>query len=65
MIVTESMFHKNLADTPGETILLADLLDEMKTSHRSRVPMLGEGGRPRFMVHKSLIEEFVSARALC
>lgn len=64
MIVTESMFHKNLADTPGETILLADLLDEMKKSHRSRVPMLGESGRPRFMVHKSLIEEFVSARAL-
>jgi len=64
MIVTESMFHKNLADTPGESILLADLLDEMKTNHRSRVPMLGEGGRPRFMVHKSLIEEFVSARAL-
>jgi hypothetical protein len=26
--------------------------------------MLGEGGRPRFMVHKNMIEELVSARAI-
>ncbi len=64
MIRLESMFHKNLAETPGETITLAALLNEMKADNRSRVPMLGEGGRPRFMVHRSMIVEFLSARAL-
>jgi TIR domain len=64
MIIPEQMFHKNLADTPGESILLTDLLVEMRADNRSRVPMLGEGGRPRFMVHKSMIEELLSARAI-
>ena len=64
MIVPESMFHKNLAETPGASIRLADLLAEMKADSRSRVPMLGEGGCPKFMVHKSMIQEFVSERAL-
>jgi hypothetical protein len=64
MIIPEQMFHKNLADTPGESIYVTDLLREMRADNRTRVPMLGEGGRPRFIVHKSMIEELVSARAL-
>ena len=43
MIGIEQMFHKNLSETPGESIRLADLLVEMKNDGRSRVPMLGEG----------------------
>jgi hypothetical protein len=64
MIRLEEMFHKNLADTPGDTIKLSALVNEMSADNRSRVPMLGEGGRPRFMVHKSMIDEYVSRRAL-
>ena len=41
MIRLEEMFHKNLSETPGESILLAVLLGEMKIDGRSRVPMLG------------------------
>jgi hypothetical protein len=64
MISPQQMFHKNLADSPGESILLVDLLGEMKADGRTRVPMLGEQGHPRFMVHLSKIVEYVSDRAI-
>lgn len=64
MIGLKEMFHMNLGETPGESIRLADLLAEMRIDDRSRVPMLGEGSVPKFMVHKSMIQEFVTECAL-
>ena len=64
MIGLEEMFQKNLSETPGESIRLADLLVEMRTDGRSRVPMLGEGSVPKFMVHRSMIQEFITERAI-
>jgi hypothetical protein len=64
MIRLEEMFHKNLSETPGESIRLADLLTEMKSDGRSRVPMLGEERIPKFMVHRSMIQEFITDCAL-
>jgi hypothetical protein len=64
MIGLEEMFHKNLSEIPGEIIRLADLLAEMRKDGRSRVPMLGEGCTPKFIVHRSMIQEFISDRAL-
>ena len=60
MIRLDQMFHKNLSETPGESIRLADLLVEMKNDARSRVPMLGEQSMPKFMVHRSMIQEFIT-----
>jgi len=59
MIEPDQMFHKDLVATPGEQILLVDLIAQMNTDHRTRVPMVGEEGRPKFIVHQSLIDEFV------
>ena len=64
MIGLGEMFHKNLSETPGESIQLAVLANEMKADGRSRVPLLGEGNRPRFIVHRGMIQEFIADRAL-
>ena len=60
MIRLEQMFHKNLSETPGDSIRLADLLVELKNDGRSRVPMLGEQSMPKFIVHRSMIQEFIT-----
>jgi hypothetical protein len=59
MIPLDSMFHKNLADSPAETILLTDVRAEMKKDNRSRVPVL-DGRRPRYIVHGSVIADFLA-----
>lgn len=59
MIPLDVMFHRNLAETPGDTIKLLDLRAEMEANARSRVPMLGEEGRARFIVHRSMIDAFL------
>lgn len=64
MIRLEEMFYKNLSETPGESIQLANLLVEMKNDGRSRVPMLGEERMPKFIVHRSMIQEFITDCAL-
>jgi hypothetical protein len=62
MIPLDSMFHKNLADSPAETILLTDVRAEMKKDNRSRVPVL-DGRRPRYIVHGSVIADFLADMA--
>jgi len=64
MISPQQMFCKNLADTPGASIRIVDLILEMKQDRRSRVPLLGEEGRPKFIVHQSMIDEYVRDLAL-
>ena len=59
MIEREQMSCIDLAATPGEQIRLVDLIADMRAERRSRMPMLGEEGRPKFIVHQSLIDEFV------
>jgi hypothetical protein len=60
MIGVQSMFHKNLAETPAEDINLAALRTEMKLHGHSRLPLLGDGGRPLYIVHGSVIAEFMT-----
>ncbi len=62
MIPLDSMFHKNLGDTPADTILLTDLRAEMKKDNRSRVPVL-DRQRPRYIVHGSVIADFLTDMA--
>jgi hypothetical protein len=59
MIEPDQMFYKDLVATPGEEILLVDLIDQMDEDRLTRVPMVGEEGRPKFIVHQSMIDEFV------
>ena len=59
MIEPDQMFYMDLVATPGEQIRLVDLIAQMQAERRSWVPMVGEAGRPRFIVHQSLIDEFV------
>ncbi|HET6731274.1 toll/interleukin-1 receptor domain-containing protein, partial [Mycobacterium sp.] len=56
MVPLDSMFHKNLGDA---SILLTELRAEMKKDNRSRVPVL-DGQRPRYIVHGSLIADYLT-----
>ena len=60
MIPIDSMFHKNLGDCPADKILLADLRAEMKKDNRSRVPILDEQRRPAYIIHGSVIADFLT-----
>lgn len=59
MVPLDSMFHKNLGDSPADEIPLTDLRAEMKKGNRSRVPVL-EGQRPRYIVHGSVIADYLT-----
>ena len=62
MIPLDSMFHKNLNDTPADTTLLVNLRAEMKKDNRSRVPVLDQK-RPRYIIHGSVIADFLTDMA--
>ncbi len=63
MITTSQAFHKRLDHTPPEQISLGSLIDQMEQEDRTRVPVLGDGGTPRYIIHLSMIEKFLARRA--
>ncbi len=65
MIPISSAFHKRLDKTPADTINLIELRREMdENDERSRTPVLGEGATAQYMVHRSMIDRFVSDQAI-
>lgn len=63
MITTSEAFHKRLDNTPPEQISLGSLIDQMEQEDRTRVPVLGQGGTPKYIIHLSMVEKFLARRA--
>ncbi|MET0663138.1 MAG: toll/interleukin-1 receptor domain-containing protein [Ilumatobacteraceae bacterium] len=64
MIPIDNAFHKRLGTTSASAILLGDLVAEMEEEGRSRVPVLAEDGGVKYIVHRSMIDQFVAQQAL-
>ena len=62
MLTFGEVHYVNLADTDPSTLTLRDLIMDLKG--RSRVPVLGEGDQPLYIIHKSMVSEFIGNQAL-
>jgi len=63
MVRREDMLCKVLKDAGGSTVGVLELLDELDDRHYSRLPFLDETGRLVYIVHRSVLDQFVSRRA--
>ena len=64
MIPIDNAFHKRNGTTSASAILLGDLVAEMDEEGRSRVPVLAEDGGVKYIVHRSMIDQFVAQQAM-
>ena len=58
MITVDQMYFIDAAEQSLDEILLMSLLKDMNAHNASRLPIL-DGGRPKSIVHKATINEFV------
>jgi hypothetical protein len=58
MITVDQMYFKDAAKQSLDAILLMSLLKDMNAHNASRLPILDDG-RPRSIIHKATINEFV------
>ena len=64
MIPIADLFHKRLGDIDPNRLLLKSLIQEMTAERRNRIPILTDEGAPLYIVHRSMIEQFIANRAL-
>jgi hypothetical protein len=60
MIPISDFLYKNLGESPPESIKLKDLVGELKQRGHNRIPVLDGGRNPLYIVHKSMIDQFVA-----
>jgi hypothetical protein len=63
MLPVEDVYFKNIGATGPSGVMLGGLLDELKTKGKSRVPLVDEEMRPLFIVHRSVVDQFMLERA--
>ena len=54
-----NFFYKILGETSIESIKLTDIREELKLQKLNRIPILDKEGRPIYIIHRSLIEQFI------
>jgi TIR domain len=59
MVPTVDLFYKRVGEIDPEAFRLKDLIQELTTHKRNRVPILTTGGAPLYIVHRSMIEQFI------
>jgi hypothetical protein len=59
MIARGDFVSKNIEATQPSELLLHVIRDEMQRENRLRLPLLDSDGRIRYIVHKSLIDDFL------
>jgi hypothetical protein len=64
MIPMADLFHKRIGEIDLEACRLTDLIQELTTHKRNRVPILTSEGAPLYIVHRSMIEQFIVKRVL-
>lgn len=64
MLETGEFFSKNLGQINPESVVLKDLVGEMSKLGRNRMPIVSAEDHPLYIVHRSMIEQFMLNRAL-
>lgn len=59
MMPVSDLFYKQIGKIDPETLTLMALNEELKVRERNRVPILSSNGFPLYMVHRSMIEQFL------
>jgi hypothetical protein len=59
MVPISDLFYKQIGQIDPESLKLKDLISELKLRGRNRVPILSSESFPLYMVHRSMIEQFV------
>ena len=62
MIRPDGFFSKNLGETPPNEIKLHMLLKELASIGRNRVPVMNNSGHPLYIIHRSMIDQFIVKR---
>jgi len=64
MLEIGEIFSKNLGQIAPESVILKDLLAELDKLGRNRLPVLGSDSNPLFIIHRSMIEQFMLSHVL-
>jgi hypothetical protein len=62
MLPVADVYLKNIGQTGPEAVKLGALLDELKAQSKSRVPLVDAQLRPLYIVHRSMIDQFMLER---
>jgi hypothetical protein len=60
MIPLAELFHKRIGEIDPQTFPLKDLIRELASERRNRIPILTSGGAPLYLIHRSMIEQFIA-----
>ncbi len=63
MLAVTDVYLKNIGPTGPNAIKLGGLLDELKAQGKNRVPLVDAQMRPLYIVHRSMIDQFMLERA--
>ena len=63
MIKLDSLFFRRL-DTELQSTTLGEIVDDLETHRWKRLPLLDENDRPKYMIHRSMIDQFIARHAL-
>jgi hypothetical protein len=64
MIPNGNFFTKNLGQLRMDTIKLDKLIEEIESLGKNRVPLLNGDGCPLYIVHRSMIDQFIAKQAM-
>jgi hypothetical protein len=60
MVPMADLFYKRIGEIELQTFRLKDLIQELTTHRRNRVPVLTASGAPLYIIHRSMIEQFIA-----
>jgi hypothetical protein len=63
MLPVTDVYLRNIGDTGPDAVKLGALLDDLKAQRKSRVPLVDAQMRPLYIVHRSMIDQFMLERA--
>jgi hypothetical protein len=64
MLEAGEFFSKSLGQISPAAVVLKDLVGEMTKLGRNRMPVVSAEGHPLYIVHRSMIEQFMLSHAL-
>jgi hypothetical protein len=64
MLEKGDFFSKSLAQIDPESVILKELIAELNAIDRNRLPIFSTEDHPLYIVHRSMIEQFIASHAL-
>lgn len=64
MIPIRDFFHKKLGQIDPQSLKLTDVITELQSRQLNRLPILSSAGHPLYIVHRSMIDQFIVKHVL-